>query len=580
MFPIKAVTTWAAPPSRPSTVRYRPKGSLTASNIHTRWVCERLEQRRLLSSGLTVQWTVDTIDYSNGPPTTTSASFQSAIVYADRSDGNPQPLPAYAAGGTLGVDPFQALPDLDPAWGFTAVANSVQSSYPPTGPQINVQSVGEIAIGTFPISGNVFYNPGTVTFTEADANQGGADIGTFNIPGDLAYAAANGASTVTITGSFDLPFPGSPLKPDLSGSFTGALPASAARGSVLSPMLVITNHGATVSGSQQTEFFLSTSPNLDGILQPPVFIDTPDVVLADGASYTDPAAFLVPQSVSAGTYYLVAHINATGSITEADSANNVVSSGPIEITDATPPSTLVPTLGTTTLPSTVIGGAAVHGKVTFNLINQGGTLTKGSATMRVYASTSGVVDSAATLVATMMRHVSIKPSGTLAFPVVITSLPTTLADGTYTLLAQVTDPSGKVGTSTTGPTVRVAQPFIDLSAVFASPLLITSGLVSTKMTAVSVSLMNHGNVSAGGLATLTLYTSVSGQLDGGQTALPGFKPIPLRLKPGKSTTIRLRLKLPTGTYFLVGMLDDPSLSPTDSQANDKIFATQAAIQVR
>ena len=90
----------------------------------------------------------------------------------------------------------------------------------------------------------------------------------------------------------------------------------------------------------------------------------------------------------------------------------------------------------------------------------------------------------------------------------VRSLPKTLADGDYYLLADVIVPKGAVNVTATSGTVQVTPPFVSLGATIGAvtPMNIAVG----KFGSVVVTVTNNGNVDAIGAINLTLGVSADG----------------------------------------------------------------------
>src|SRR3954453_10467552 len=105
----------------------------------------------------------------------------------------------------------------------------------------------------------------------------------------------------------------------------------------------------------------------------------------------------------------------------------------------------------------------------------------------------------------------------------------------------------------------------DLTLGFAGslPAVLTSGTPAK----VAVRVANVGDVRASGAAQVTLYASADGSLDDGEARL-GDLVRALKLKPGKSKTLKLALQppggLPAGDYTLLARVDTGSSAIEDA----------------
>lgn len=227
-------------------------------------------------------------------------------------------------------------------------------------------------------------------------------------------------------------------------------------------------------------------------------------------------------------------------------------------TTTTNTSTLVPTIARSTLPASVIAGGTSRGEAVVDLHNSGTTQT-GNATVDVYASSDGSIDSSATLVGTVTRRVSIRAGATLPVTVPIKSLPATL-DGTYTLLAQVTDPSGNTATTSSGPTLTAAARFISFSDTLVKTTLAPSDVSGQKTRAVAeLKITNNGNITSSGESTAALYASINTTPTDGTLIRSLTEPIVL--KPGAARVVMIPLlalpDVPNNAYFIDAQVTDP-----------------------
>ncbi|MGC4121945.1 MAG: hypothetical protein QM765_46655 [Myxococcales bacterium] len=147
--------------------------------------------------------------------------------------------------------------------------------------------------------------------------------------------------------------------------------------------------------------------------------------------------------------------------------------------------------------------------------------------------------------------------------------PTGLADGAYTLIASAAaTASSTTPTQATAP-IAIAAPRVDLSTTFASgvPIAVSDG----RSTMVRVTVANLGNVAATGSATLGVYGSADGSLDGGDALLTTLRLNHVRLKPGQTKTLKVKLR----SVDLAAMTDliaslSPATTPGDADATDNL----------
>jgi len=119
----------------------------------------------------------------------------------------------------------------------------------------------------------------------------------------------------------------------LSGAFTGSIPTTAKTGQTISPALQITDApdaAPVVSGDETTDYYLSTTPDLSGIITPALATNDYTLNLDAGASFAESQDVTIPADIATGTYYLVAQIDANQTINSSDT-DDFVASGKIEI---------------------------------------------------------------------------------------------------------------------------------------------------------------------------------------------------------------------------------------------------------
>ena len=96
---------------------------------------------------------------------------------------------------------------------------------------------------------------------------------------------------------------------------------------------------------------------------------------------------------------------------------------------------LAPSIALSSIPPSVVGGAKVHGAVKVELTNASAATVKDKATVALYLSADGTIDDTAALVTSVMHGVNIKDGHASTVNVPVHSLPASLEDGTYTLVA-------------------------------------------------------------------------------------------------------------------------------------------------
>jgi len=173
------------------------------------------------------------------------------------------------------------------------------------------------------IDGNTSINT-LYSFTSGSDGGGPAGITSLdvgNLFGVAQYGGGDGYGSV-----YEVP-----VTP-LNGQFIGDIPATAELGDTISPDLQITDPavGASVDGDEVTNYYISTTPNLAGIVGQPVDTNEYELSLSAGDSYAENEDVAIPDAINSGTYYLVAQIDANQTVVAVDT-NVIAVSDPIHI---------------------------------------------------------------------------------------------------------------------------------------------------------------------------------------------------------------------------------------------------------
>lgn len=294
--------------------------------------------------------------------------------------------------------------------------------------------------------------------------------------------------------------------------------------------------------------------------------------IGTAALSADGAATFSTSSLPVGTDRITASYSGDGSYSGSTSSPLTETVSPSAINSTA----LLPGIVKSTLPAAVVGGAPVHGAVLVALTNPSSSPLKGAVVIDLFASADGAIDSSAALVAQLRRNVNLKAGKASIVSVPIRSLPPTLKDGSYTLLARAIAPSSQTADSAAGPTLRVAAPFISLSESFARltlPATVTGG--SRVRAIAALKIVNSGNVIASGPTTIALFLSANGAIDASAAQIASAAKS-LHIRPGKSVMISLPLTsvpgVPAGRYFIVAQVIDP-----DHQTSSIASATAITI---
>ena len=201
------------------------------------------------------------------------------------------------------------------------------------------------------------------------------------------------------------------------------------------------------------------------------------------------------------------------------------------------------------IPASVVSGAKLKSVLPIALTNTSAAVVKGTATVTIYASSNAFSVTGATVLATLTKNISLKSQKSLRLKMKVSSLPLSLPDGVYTILVQVTDPSGMTRLDAIGGMVKVAAAFVLPVASLGS--ITPAAVAPGKHAAVTLSIANSGNTLASGAMTISLVLSLQGLSPvAGQTLLSQTKGV--KIKPGATLRLKLRFlipaSLPSGQY--------------------------------
>jgi len=172
------------------------------------------------------------------------------------------------------------------------------------------------------------------------------------------------------------------------------------------------------------------------------------------------------------------------------------------------PSTVIPVFGKISLPTAVVAGAKFKASLPVGLTNNGAKQS-GIFKVTLYADTNDTLDGNQVQVGTPIEeHLALATDKHAAVAFHLTSLPATLPQGTYYILAEVTDALTLNNVVVAPQTITSSAPFVKLTAT-TTPVLPASIAVN-KSGSITVSVTNSGNVAATGPLTITLAPSGDG----------------------------------------------------------------------
>lgn len=224
------------------------------------------------------------------------------------------------------------------------------------------------------------------------------------------------------------------------------------------------------------------------------------------------------------------------------------------------------------IPSSVVAGQKVNVSQHLTVTDTSTATVTGNVTAKLFLSTGTSVDSNSIQLATTTKHAKLKPHGHLQVPFKVAKLPATVPNGTYHLVAEITDPSGNTVDAPSATTISVAPPEISLSGAFAK----TPVPGKTGKTSLTFTVGDTGNTTATGNLAFNIDSSPDGLLSDATQITTSSKKI--NIHAGKSMKITTSVMLPAGTYFLVVQLD-PSDAFNETSLSGTVFKTVTALTV-
>lgn len=232
----------------------------------------------------------------------------------------------------------------------------------------------------------------------------------------------------------------------------------------------------------------------------------------------------------------------------------------------------------TTPPASVIGGQ--KGSLKLRIDNTAATRFTGPVSISVYASTDNSLSGDDTFVQTLsVPRLNIRGNGSKTVTVKF-EYPTSVADGSYYLIASInaTSMDTAIAEADANAPVAIAAPQVDLATTFgaADAVLVKPG----KDGVASINIQNLGNVTASGTVDLTLYASPSQTVDVNAQRLTAIPTHKINIRPGHSITLHVHFKAPAGqaggSYNLIASTTSSTPVADSNPANDTaVIATRA-----
>jgi subtilase family serine protease len=342
------------------------------------------------------------------------------------------------------------------------------------------------------------------------------------------------------------------IGPDLLVS-TMSGPAAAAAGTAIVVTDTTLNQGGAAVDSSRTDFYLSSSGNLDATA---VAIGSRLVpALAAGGSSSASTSLTVPGTTAPGTYFVLGKADGAGAIVETNESNNVKNGVVIRIG---------PDLIVTSVTVPASGGAGGVLAVTDTTKNQGAATAAPSTTF-FYLSADVSLDPSDVLLGG--RAVPALAPGASDTASTSLPIPASTATGAYFVIAMAD--GGKVVAesieinNTSTATVRIGPdltvPSLSVPAVGGAG----SAIVVTDTT------MNAGGGAAAG-STTAFYLSTNSIVDSSDILLGTrtIQPLSAGASDSASTTLTIPPSTPTGTYVILALADSANVVVESSEVNN------------
>ncbi len=187
---------------------------------------------------------------------------------------------------------------------------------------------------------------------------------------------------------------------------------------------------------------------------------------------------------------------------------------------------------TTNLTGSIVSGSKTKDSVVLKLTNQGNVTSTGNSTVNLLVSPNGTVDSGTTI-RTVAVAIVIKPGKSKTVRIALQSLPN-VPNGTYGIVAEITDPKGDTTSVGTTTTVSLAQAFLSLIPALG---VITPGAHGSGLVLLTVT--DQGNIPPTGNSQIILTASPTDTVSSGLQL--SSQRAHIAVQPNKSKVLKLHL---------------------------------------
>src|SRR5206468_903251 len=375
--------------------------------------------------------------------------------------------------------------------------------------------------------------------------------------------------------------------PDLMVSTATASPAATAPGFTVAVTNTVRNAGGQPTGPFDVGIYLSSDGVYDGGDQ---LLGTRRVTmdLAAGAASTAVTSVTLPNTLTAGSYFLIVRADITGAppgeISEANEGNNTRAIALRVVRPDLLVQSVTVTSSVAATPSAVAPGLPITVRTTIkNQAVAGGTAAP--TVLRLYLSSDATLDGGDTQLGDDIPVPAIAGGGVVTVSRIV-PIPDTTLLGPYYVIAQVnaTNTTLEADSPAQGNDVKatltplIVGPDLMVSTATASPAATAPGFT----VAVTNTVRNAGGQPTGPF-DVGIYLSSDGVYDGGDQLL-GTRRVTMDLAAGAASTAVTSVTLPNtltaGSYFLIVRADITGAPPGEiSEANEGNNTRAIALRV-
>ncbi|HEY8749505.1 MAG TPA: Ig-like domain-containing protein, partial [Tepidisphaeraceae bacterium] len=311
---------------------------------------------------------------------------------------------------------------------LTATITPATPGAAPTGTVSFAQ--GATVLGTAPVQSD-----GTAALTTSSLTVG-ADLIIATYTGDNAYGiSASSPFTQTITAPLT-------LAPTITKSTLPAAIVSGAAAHGSATVSIANQTAATIKGKTTLAIFASTTGAIDG--SSILLGQTPKTLNVTTAKPTSASVNLkiAAAALPAGHYTLFARV------TDANGNASDSPAGPT-LDVAAPFIALAETLASSSLPTTATANSKSHGSAILAVTNSGNITTAATSTLALFATANGTIDGTSLQLTTVTQPLKIKPGKPARAGIPLKQIPA-IPPGSYTIVAQITDPDGALSSVLVG----------------------------------------------------------------------------------------------------------------------------------